>query len=136
MAEFFVARRRHRREHRMRGRRERIFSTRINLFGMPERTHYLNPTEPLKGHGGGKNWGGRKKMFKSLYILLQNVWVPSRNFAFACKTFAFSRKDIFIPSQNFCILHFYIGGPNCVLIITINSLLIKLLILITLLIIY
>ncbi len=32
----FVARRRHRREQRARGRRERIFSTHFNLFGMPE----------------------------------------------------------------------------------------------------
>ncbi len=31
-----MARRRHRREQRARGRRERIFSTRINLFVMPE----------------------------------------------------------------------------------------------------
>ncbi len=36
MVAFVVARRRHRREQRARGRRERIFSTRINLFGMPE----------------------------------------------------------------------------------------------------
>ncbi len=33
MAAIIVAKRRHRREQRSRGRRERIFSTRINLFG-------------------------------------------------------------------------------------------------------
>ncbi len=36
MAAIIVARRRHRRELRARGRRERIFSTRIHLFWMPE----------------------------------------------------------------------------------------------------
>lgn len=36
MAAIVVARRRHRRNQRLHGRRERIFSTRINLFGMPE----------------------------------------------------------------------------------------------------
>ncbi len=36
MAAIIVARRRHRREQRARGRRERIFSTHIHLFGIPE----------------------------------------------------------------------------------------------------
>ncbi len=36
MAAIIVARRRHRREQRACGRRERIFSTSINLFSMPE----------------------------------------------------------------------------------------------------
>ncbi len=45
MAAIITARRRHRREQRALGRRERIFSTHINLFGMPEqhiiRTYHL-----------------------------------------------------------------------------------------------
>ncbi len=36
MAAFVVAKRRHHREQRARGRRKRIFSKIINLFGMPE----------------------------------------------------------------------------------------------------
>ncbi len=40
--QFVVTRRRHRRDQRACGRRERFFSTRINLFWMPEKTHYPN----------------------------------------------------------------------------------------------
>ncbi len=48
MAEIIVARRWHRREQRVCGRRERNFSTRINLFGMPE--EHIIQTYHLPSH--------------------------------------------------------------------------------------
>ncbi len=54
----------------------------------------LLSTEPLKGHGGGRN------IFQMFCVLSRNFCVPSRNFAFPCQTLVFSREDICISSQN------------------------------------
>ncbi len=57
MAAIFVARRRHRREQRVCGRRERIFSTRINLLWMQEWKYCLpshvifNLLQEIRQHG-------------------------------------------------------------------------------------
>ncbi len=84
-----------------------------------------NPTEPLKGHGGGKtevggkNLGWEEKVFfnffafshktsafpqETLHSLAKLLHSLAKTFALPLKTFAFSRQNICISSQNFCVL--------------------------------